>query len=328
MVSILPEKGASRLLYPDDRHDFGKIKEAGASKLTYLFPIQNSTAREVKILDISTTCGCTRVENSPTRIPAGESVEIPVQVNWGGRVGGQSESIVVKTDHPEHGVIRFRVAGYVVPQLRVSPGIINFGDVRAGQLIERRAQFVVSHEASSDSEITGVIVENRPGLSATLVHDRPQVIEGDICVWDYRIRFEVPDEPGRVEACLMFSSSATSEGEAGDSIPLIVLANVTSALSATPSIVLFDQKIDREKSIEIRGISNSLTVEIEMPDTQSDSPFVATFAPATGADDRGRVLISYMPLSEGASGLVHATLLLRSGRDITRIPIVVLEMNP
>ncbi|GHB53924.1 DUF1573 domain-containing protein [Mongoliitalea lutea] len=67
----------SEIIFPGGRH-YNYEKIAQNIEVFHEFPIENTSARKIRIVEVSTTCGCTAVE-FPKELSAGEKGKIKVK---------------------------------------------------------------------------------------------------------------------------------------------------------------------------------------------------------------------------------------------------------
>ena len=78
--------------------------EFGDERVSRDFVFTNVGDFPVEILDVRSSCGCTTAAPEQTIYKPGESGKIAAVFEAGQRVGGQRNSIMVRTDHPERSI--------------------------------------------------------------------------------------------------------------------------------------------------------------------------------------------------------------------------------
>lgn len=91
-------------------HDFGKVKVN--SEVTYDFEFKNTSKEMIRILNLTTTCGCT-VADYPKEVKAGEVAKIKAKYNSGGSPGVFKKYITVFTTGKEE-FIKLTIHGEVI----------------------------------------------------------------------------------------------------------------------------------------------------------------------------------------------------------------------
>lgn len=92
--------------------DFGKIKAGDVVK--HEFRLKNDSARPLRIISVSTSCGCTASKAKKDLLAAGESCPLEVSFNSRGYSGAVRQFIYVATDAIDKSVIRYIIKAEVV----------------------------------------------------------------------------------------------------------------------------------------------------------------------------------------------------------------------
>jgi hypothetical protein len=92
--------------------DFGKIKEGVVAK--HIFILKNESAKELKIIQVNTSCGCTVSKVKKNILKPGESADIEVKFNSKKYSGPIQQFIYVNTDNIDNSVIRFIIKAEVI----------------------------------------------------------------------------------------------------------------------------------------------------------------------------------------------------------------------
>lgn len=100
--------------YKEMEHDFGYIKEANGS-VSYTFELTNTGDKPVVIMQVVTSCGCTRPEFPTKPIKPGKTAKIKVSFNPAGRSGAFMKPIKVKTSGDE-GRTTLTIRGTIIPK--------------------------------------------------------------------------------------------------------------------------------------------------------------------------------------------------------------------
>lgn len=92
--------------------DFGKVKEGEVASHTFV--LRNNSDKEVRINDVSSSCGCTASSVSTKIIFPGEEAKIEVKFNSKGYSGDVKQYVYVHTDDPVNPITRFIIKANVV----------------------------------------------------------------------------------------------------------------------------------------------------------------------------------------------------------------------
>lgn len=91
--------------------DFGKVKEGSVVKHTFYF--RNNSSGSLKIIEVSTSCGCTLIKVNKKSLLAGEAAAIEVSFNSKGYSGETRQFVYVHTDNLDNPVNRFIIKALV-----------------------------------------------------------------------------------------------------------------------------------------------------------------------------------------------------------------------
>jgi hypothetical protein len=92
--------------------DFGDINQNDI--VNHSFVITNTGGDILQILDLKASCGCTVAIPDKKELKPGESTQIKVTFNSGGRKGPQTKTVNVKTNDPETPVLTLKIKSNVI----------------------------------------------------------------------------------------------------------------------------------------------------------------------------------------------------------------------
>lgn len=95
-------------------HDFGKVIQG--ERVTYSFKFHNSGKSDLVIANISAGCGCTATEYPRTPIKPGESNNIKVTYDSGGRTGFQNKTITIAANTQPSNIVLTVQAQVITPE--------------------------------------------------------------------------------------------------------------------------------------------------------------------------------------------------------------------
>lgn len=130
-TAMLSEKG----------HYFGSVTIG--TDAVYRFEINNVYVEEVKILSAASSCACVEVPTQSFTLASGEKKEIVVRLNTSGqylhdRKATVAVHLTTNVDgHLLYDTIQLAITGYVRPDIVLTPGKVDFGAVREGEVAER-----------------------------------------------------------------------------------------------------------------------------------------------------------------------------------------------
>jgi hypothetical protein len=214
-------QGWANQMFPVKRHDFGTV--ARSAKTVFEFPIENNTGRDVHVVSVRTSCGCTSpgIKDERHLLKPGEKGAIVASFNTASFSGSHGATLTVTIDQPYWTEVQLNVTGYIRSDVMVQPGSVQFGSVSQGSAAEK--QVVVT----SPGRIVGVRSDN-PLLTATVT----PVGRGQNA-YQLTVRLADSAPAGYVREHV---SLVTSDRQAP--IPVLVEGRVTAALSVSPNWLL------------------------------------------------------------------------------------------
>ncbi len=100
--------------FKEKEHDFGYIKEAKGA-VSHTFELKNTGDKPLVIMQVVTSCGCTRPDFPTKPIKPGKTAKIKVTFNPAGRSGAFMKPIKVKTSGDE-GRTTLTIRGTIIPR--------------------------------------------------------------------------------------------------------------------------------------------------------------------------------------------------------------------
>lgn len=135
-----------QMKFVEDTYDFGKVKQNDVVEHTFEF--FNAGGDTLKILDISTSCGCSVGKLSKREFAAGEKGTIDVRFDTRGKLGNQVQRIYIRTNEPDNPtkVITIKAQVYIdttgAPKIFFDRLFHNFGKVEEGKIYETSFAFM------------------------------------------------------------------------------------------------------------------------------------------------------------------------------------------
>lgn len=135
-----------QMKFIEDTYDFGKVKQNDVVEHTFEF--FNAGGDTLKILDISTSCGCSVGNLSKREFAAGEKGTIDVKFDTRGKLGNQVQRIYIRTNEPDNPTKIITIKAQVYIDTTGSPKIFfdrlfhNFGKVEEGKIYETSFAFM------------------------------------------------------------------------------------------------------------------------------------------------------------------------------------------
>lgn len=97
---IKTESTDASIVFKEETHDFGKVKEG--KQLEFSFQFNNKGEDTLKILNVNAKCDCTVATPDKKEFLMGENGNIKVLFNTQGRQGKQEKVIKVTTNDPKN----------------------------------------------------------------------------------------------------------------------------------------------------------------------------------------------------------------------------------
>ena len=107
-----PKTGGPQIVFDDESHNFGTIKEGIIA--IYTFRFTNTGDQPLVLKDVRPSCGCTTPDWSKEPVQPGKTGQIIVKFNSAGRPGKFNKSITVTSNIPDATKILF-ISGTVTP---------------------------------------------------------------------------------------------------------------------------------------------------------------------------------------------------------------------
>jgi hypothetical protein len=114
-----------RVTLPDgNTYDFGTLEEDGS--LSKMFRIRNSGGRELQIIAVRTSCGCTSAEVDRKTIPGGQTGQLTVSYHARPLHSQERINVVLATNDPRNPFPGFMITGNIRLRVFWSPRAVSF----------------------------------------------------------------------------------------------------------------------------------------------------------------------------------------------------------
>ena len=124
---------ASGLICREAIADLGVLSDAEAADRQHVFPVTNLSDRPIRVLGQRATCSCTAASVPRLPVAAGKTADIAVSAHWAGKRSLQEATVLLETDSSSTPLVSLKIRGSVADPVAVSPGMVDFGGLRAGQ---------------------------------------------------------------------------------------------------------------------------------------------------------------------------------------------------
>ena len=240
--TILTGKGVAEeswgtALFQTKRHDFGRV--ALGADAEFLFELTNTYDRDLKLVSLRSSCGCTTANFSHSLLKPGETGAVIVHLNTSGQyLRDKSAVVTVQLEAVINNVrridtVQLFVSGYIRPDVLLTPGSVEFGAVSEGAAAVR----TVLLEYTGRPEWALMKVErSQPFIYARAEEVRRE--RGDVA---YRITAMLREDApvGYIKDVLRFTTNELQPGRT-EPVEIVVPVQgvVTGALHAKPSPML------------------------------------------------------------------------------------------
>lgn len=144
-ISLFAQFVQPVLKFVEDTYDFGQIKQNDIVEHTFEF--YNAGGDTLRILDISTSCGCSVGSLKKREYAPGERGFIDVKFDSRGKIGNQTQRIYLRTNEPNNPtkVITIKAQVYIdttgAPKIFFDRLFHNFGKIEEGKIFETTFTF-------------------------------------------------------------------------------------------------------------------------------------------------------------------------------------------
>jgi hypothetical protein len=306
---------AGDLVADHDVFDFGSLEPSKASGLVHEFRLENRSREPVSILSNKSSCRCTVAKVPQEAILPGSYAIIHVTANWRDRYGKQAEQVVLTTDSPKRKQVILEVTGDISAPVVFWPDVVDFGDVDEGEQAPRvvrsapgpgQPRFKVLEASASTNVVT--TVPEPLGESVKTEHR-----------WTLQLKAIAPAD--HLRASVRFQLDLPTEKV----ITVPIVYNVVPAIRTTPQSLVFfssEQVPSRSLRIESREELRGMSVKVASADS---NVFVARITSAKEAAGRWEYAVLVELLEKDASVLSPATLVIRSDRFSSDVPLLVVK---
>lgn len=206
-------------------HDFGTVARGAVAE--HLFWFTNTSAYDVHVRGVRTTCGCTTPSVVHATVKSGQRGAIRAVFNTRSFTGQRSATITVVFDRPQYGEVQLRVRGFIRCDVVLQPGSLDFGTVRQGQAAEQVVG--VEYAGRSDWRITAVRVP-----AGYLRADMRQTRRSAGRVgYELQVRLAEDAPPGTLETVLTLET----DDRTGNRVPLAVRGQIVPPLAVSPALL-------------------------------------------------------------------------------------------
>lgn len=259
-VKMFSEMGTERM------HNFGSV--ALHADVEKRFPFKNIYKEDVVISSVSSNCGCTKASVTKQVVRPGEIGEVVARVDTSGREHTKQRRATIRVvfSKPTVAEVQLQVKTYIRPDVGFEPGVIEFGTVKHGEKVVKKAY--LQYAGRSDWALIG-IQKNNPGVRAEAREVRRQ--NGGV-VYEILVELKPEASAGYIHDLLKFQTNEPDPATSSIFLPIEGL--VVEPLTAKPSflqlgVVALGQKITR--NIVVTGSEPFNILEVSSDDPRITS---------------------------------------------------------
>jgi predicted small lipoprotein YifL len=123
--------GPGRIAFDETRHDYGTMDQGRES--VHVFTIRNKGAGPLKLLGVTTTCGCAAMVLDKNELPPGGTARLEVKFRSGSFVGVVEKYVIVQSDDPRQPRTPLGIRAKVLPVYIMDPPALHLGELPRGQ---------------------------------------------------------------------------------------------------------------------------------------------------------------------------------------------------
>jgi hypothetical protein len=132
-MHIPSEESKARVEMLEERtYDFGVVNVSTAQAGNHVFKIKNIGEDPLTLKVAETSCSCTGVDITPTRVPPGETAEMNFKWDAENKTGKYTQSALIDTNDPNDSTIQLRVEGLYMAPVMARPFELIFSRVYPG----------------------------------------------------------------------------------------------------------------------------------------------------------------------------------------------------
>jgi hypothetical protein len=232
-------------------HDFGVVARGADTR--YRLKITNKYQPAVHIAEVKTSCGCTAAKPSKDLLASLETAYIEITMDTKKFQQQKDSSVTVVIDRPQYAEVRIPIKAYIRPDVVLTPGGADFGNVGRGAGQERKIG--VAYAGRGNWKIKDVSSKN-PNVAARVAETRRDATNVN---YDLYVTLKGTAPLGELREQLMLVTDDASNPY----IPVLVTARVEADYSVSPEVVSLGNLSPGERktvNVVVRG-KKAFTIE-------------------------------------------------------------------
>jgi hypothetical protein len=283
-TAAAPAQGWAEKMFKDGlTYDFGTVPR-GAQR-SHNFTITNIYAVDMEITSVKSGCGCvtTTIKDNKTVLKAQETTQIEVRLDARRFAGPKTVTIRVNVGPKFISSAELRVTANSRADVVFNPGEVNFGTVSRGQTPTQTID--VEYAGNLDWKVNKVIAKDVP-YTASIKELYRRKTPAAVMQVGYRLSLTLKKEAAL--GTLKHDVYLETNDPASPMVPVLIEANVQSALSVSPSTlslgtVKTDTALTRRvvvrgakafKVTAVEGIGSGIELGSPLSTTEGEVQFV------------------------------------------------------
>lgn len=239
--------------------DFGRVDEGSIVEKTFL--VKNSGSADLRIEKVVTGCNCLENDSSNILIAPNEEKEFHIKLNTTGLSGEYDKKVRFFTNEGGHSFNSYSVKGYINPQVKIEPAILDFEEITTGDSFSKTKILKISTNKHNSIEIVKVESYSKNIQIHELSGDKHEKtyevkLNGKISLGEYRNRI------------IAFFSNGKKVN-----IPLIVI--VHNIIEVEPKVISFGDLSSKNTPIKkVVSVINRSEGRCKITDIEASSSII------------------------------------------------------
>ena len=214
-------------IFPERQHDFGTV--ARGSKVHHTFRLVNRTRYDIHIMSWEAKCGCTEVKVGAQDIPPGTQTTIEAVIDTTRFQGFKPSGLTLHLDRPEYARVELNLSCFIRGDILVNPGQADFQVVSRGSA--QSVTMTLNYYGGQTGWGVTKMITQSPHVVARI--EQQSRTDGQVSyLLTATLKPTVPTGFFKDEITLHTNDPSSP------TIPISVTANVQSAVTVAPSILV------------------------------------------------------------------------------------------
>jgi len=306
----------NRLICNDATFDFGNIRHSFSSPMTHRFVLENNSDQEVRITGIAKSCGCADATISDRTVPPHGKCSVEMSVDYGSRVGAQSVSAIVSTDHPLARQILLQLKSNIQPLATIEPLPLIFDNVAPGEKQSRIVKIKIDDPAER-LDVTSIKSPSNNILISKLDQSKNPVSGSE----EINFRVTAIGEETKVvqDRTIIFNTS----NEMAQELPLRVIVRSKGFIEPSPGAVVLTPT-SRSILVRVRYPADRSCPQFRIGSSSEISDFPVIIANVENDKNLSMASVSVIMKGTGPSDVARGDLIIDAPYQQLQVPIVIM----